>query len=113
PAGLALAPDRDRILAGGEDVSVVTVEVRDAGGRVVPTASNLVRFTLQGPGRILGVGNGDPSSHEADHAPQRSAFNGLCMVLVQSRPEAGAITLLASADGLSPASALIRSDAML
>jgi beta-galactosidase len=30
------------------------------------TAGNLVSFSLTGPGRIIGVGNGDPASHEPD-----------------------------------------------
>jgi beta-galactosidase len=66
PAAIKLTPDRATINADGEDVSVVTVAVTDAQGRVVPLASNLVHFELDGPGKILGVGNGDPSSHEAD-----------------------------------------------
>ncbi|HWG38516.1 MAG TPA: beta-galactosidase GalA [Terriglobales bacterium] len=103
PAALALRPDRTGLRADGEDLSVVAVEVRDAAGHLVPTASNLVRFTLDGPGRILGVGNGDPSSHEPDHASQRSAFNGLCMVLVQSRRSAGTVVLEATADGIASA----------
>jgi beta-galactosidase len=49
-----------------EDVSVITVQVQDIQGRVVPTSQNEVIFSLQGPGRIIGVGNGDPSSHEAE-----------------------------------------------
>ncbi|HTC19947.1 MAG TPA: hypothetical protein VK859_03810, partial [bacterium] len=59
-------PDRATIKADGEDVSVVTVEVKDDKGRPVPTAGNEVRFDLEGPGRIIGVGNGDPSCHEPD-----------------------------------------------
>jgi beta-galactosidase len=66
PASIRLAPDRLAINADGEDVSVLTVAVVDAQGRVVPTASNLVQFALEGPGRFLGVGNGDPSCHEPD-----------------------------------------------
>ena len=66
PAGIKLIPDRPGINADGEDVSLVTVAVTDAQGRVVPLAGNLVNFEVAGPGRILGVGNGDPSSHEAD-----------------------------------------------
>ncbi len=62
---------------------MVTVEVLDAQGRVVPTATNLINFTVSG-GNIIGVGNGDPSSHEADKASQRSVFNGLAEVIVQS-----------------------------
>jgi beta-galactosidase len=63
---LKLAPDRLSIKADGRDVSVVTVSLLDTQGRVVPTASGLVQFGLEGPGNILGVGNGDPSCHEPD-----------------------------------------------
>ena len=66
PATLALVPDRTTLTADGRDISVITVEARDAEGRLVPTASVPVTFKLHGPGRILGVGNGDPSSHEPD-----------------------------------------------
>jgi beta-galactosidase len=40
--------------------------VTDAQGRRVPVATNLVHFELSGPGKMIGVGNGDPSSHEPD-----------------------------------------------
>ena len=76
PAVVQLKPDRIAIGASGEDVAVVTVAIADAQGRVVPVAGNEVSFELEGPGRILGVGNGDPSSHEPDTfvavAPTRS-----------------------------------------
>jgi beta-galactosidase len=65
-AAVQLAPDRTVINADGEDVSVVTVSLVDSQGRVVPDAMNNVSFALEGAGRILGVGNGDPSCHEAD-----------------------------------------------
>ena len=66
PASITLAPDRTSLRAGNEDLSVITVEVKDNEGHIVPTAGNLINFNLTGPGSILGVGNGDPSSHEAD-----------------------------------------------
>jgi beta-galactosidase len=66
PALLNMIPDRSTIQANGEDVSVVTVQVLDSKGRIVPTAINEITFSLQGPGKIIGVGNGDPSSHEPD-----------------------------------------------
>ncbi len=66
PASVRLAPDRAAIGANGEDAAVFTVSVTDAQGRVVPDAGNAVSFSLDGPGRIIGVGNGDPSSHEPD-----------------------------------------------
>jgi beta-galactosidase len=66
PAVVQLLPDRPVIDANGEDISVITVAVADEQGRVVPVANNLISFELEGPGRILGVGNGDPSCHEPD-----------------------------------------------
>ena len=63
---IQLAPDRKTINAGGEDVAVFTVAALDAQGRFVPIAQNKINFSIEGAGRILGVGNGDPSCHEPD-----------------------------------------------
>jgi beta-galactosidase len=59
-------PDRD-------DAVVVALSALDAQGRAVPTASDEVSFSLEGPGEIIGVGNGDPSSHEPDRFVPRLA----------------------------------------
>jgi beta-galactosidase len=61
-----LSVDRARLRAGGDDVAVVTVNVMDRQGRVVPTAGNRIAFETTGPVRLIGMGNGDPGSHEAD-----------------------------------------------
>jgi beta-galactosidase len=108
PAKLVLRPSLTKIAADGEDASAIAVEVQDAKGRLMPTAMNKVKFKLSGPGKIIGVGNGDPSCHEADKpdfpdSATRSAFNGLGMAFVQSTEQAGSIQLEASADDLQPA----------
>jgi beta-galactosidase len=66
PASVVLTPDRANLSADGQDVSLVAVSITDSKGRVVPTAGGKVSFDVEGPGRIIGVGNGDPSSHEPD-----------------------------------------------
>ena len=66
PAIVSVVPDRTVINANGEDVSVSTIRLEDSNGRVIPTASNEVVFSISGPGNIIGVGNGDPASHEPD-----------------------------------------------
>ena len=65
-ATIQLTPDRTTINANGEDVSVITVSAVDSQGRSVPVAQNKISFALEGAGKILGVGNGDPSCHEPD-----------------------------------------------
>ena len=110
---IQLTPDRKTINADGEDVAVFTVAALDAQGRVVPVAQNKIQFALEGAGKIIGVGNGDPSCHEpdtfaAETAPQwsRSLFNGLAQIIVQSTRDSGEIKLTATADGLAPATAV-------
>jgi beta-galactosidase len=73
---IQLIPDRKTINADGEDVAVFTVAALDAQGRVVPVAQNQIKLSVEGAGKILGVGNGDPSCHEPDtfvpNVPERS-----------------------------------------
>ena len=111
-AKLVMKPDREQIAADGEDVAMFAVEVHDAQGRVVPVADNEVSFRVSGEGRLIGVGNGDPTNHESDKDSSRRAFSGLCMAIVQSAKSAGSITVEATSPGLSPASATITSKAV-
>jgi beta-galactosidase len=110
PAKLSLTADRQRIRTTSDDLSHITVAVQDAQGRIVPTADNAITFTLEGTGRILGVDNGQPDSHEPYKASNRRAFNGLALVLVQSNGRPGQITLSASAPGLVSARIIIEAN---
>jgi len=103
-AALRLSTQRPTLIADGEDVSPVKVEVLDDKGRVVPTADNLVAFQVTGAGATAGVGNGNPSDHDPDQADNRRAFNGLCMVVVRAGQQPGDIEVKATAPGLKPAS---------
>jgi beta-galactosidase len=103
PAKLALTVDRPHISRGPSDVAHVTVQVTDAEDRVVPTANDEITFALLGAGRILGVDNGRPDSHESYQQHRRKAFHGLALVVLQSTGVAGAVTLSASSPALAPA----------
>ncbi|MFS2027020.1 beta-galactosidase GalA [Massilia sp. CT11-137] len=104
PARLVLAPDRPALAGDGADAVPVTVSAVDARGRPVPDANLHVTFDVAGPGAIIGVGNGDPNSHESEKAPERNLYNGLAQVIVQSRRAGrGPLTLRAHADGLQSA----------
>ncbi|CAM3718130.1 beta-galactosidase GalA [Roseateles saccharophilus] len=63
---VGLSADRAKLRAGGDDVALVRVTVVDREGRVVPTAGQRIAFETTGPMRLIGMGNGDPGSHEAD-----------------------------------------------
>jgi len=108
PAAIRLTADRAKLFADNADVAVLKVEVVDAKGRLVPVAGNKIHFNIEGVGKIIGVGNGDPSCHERDKATERSAFNGLAQVILQSTRSVGKIKLIATADGLAPATAVMQ-----
>jgi len=102
PAGLRLVPNRASMAGDGYDAQPVTVEVVDAQGRVVPTADPIVKFTLSGPGAIIGLNNGDPTNHEPEKGDQHSVFHGLAQVILQSRLDSqGKLTLRATNDALT------------
>ena len=102
PAALRLTTDRTILTADGEDLTPIEVDVVDAQGRIVPTADNLVTFSVKGAGTIAGVGNGDPGDHDPDKGTRRKAFNGKCLVIVGATEKAGGIGLTATAPGLAP-----------
>ncbi|HXW91695.1 MAG TPA: beta-galactosidase GalA [Terriglobales bacterium] len=102
PEAIRLTADRSEINADGEDVALISVEVLDKQGRAIPTADNTISFKVTGEGALLGVGNGDPNCQESDKKPQRSLFNGLAQVIVQSSQTPGTITLEAYSEDESP-----------
>lgn len=108
PSQVVLNSDVSAIKADGCDVAVIRVAIKDDKGRVVPTANNLVKFTIEGPGKIIGTGNGNPTSKEPDKASQRMAFNGYCLVLVQSDKQTGEIRLKASSETLKGNEVIIK-----
>jgi beta-galactosidase len=110
PTQVALNSDVNTMKSNGCDVVVIKVAIIDDKGRVVPTANNLVKFSIEGPGKIIGTGNGNPTSYEPDKANQRKAFNGYCMVLVQSEKQAGKIRLIATSDNLKGTEVLINAE---
>ncbi|MDF0486520.1 beta-galactosidase GalA [Sphingomonas sp. H39-1-10] len=104
PAALRLTADRPMMLGDGDDVQPISVDLLDAAGRHVPTATDRVTFAIEG-GEIIGVGNGDPNDHDPEQGNARKLFAGFAQVLV--RPSAGAkqLVLTARVAGLPPARA--------
>jgi beta-galactosidase len=109
PARIALEADRNVIAADGKDLSFVTVKVLDEGGTLVPHADALVHFSISGDGKIAGVDNGLQTSDESFKANYRKAFNGMCLVVLQSNEKSGRITLKATSDGLKESTLVIDS----
>ncbi len=103
PARIELVPDRKIIHKEDRDLSFITVRIVDKDGNLVPDADNLVKFSIAGEGTIAGVDNGFQASHEPFKADYRKAYNGLCLVILQSAGKGGKINLTATSEGLESA----------
>lgn len=107
-AKIVIEPQRDFVYDGCDDTVIFNISAADKNNFTVPLADNLIKFTSEG-GEIIGVGNGDPNSHEADKAEERRLFNGYCQVIVKQSDGAEKVTLNAYCDDLAPASVSVPS----
>ena len=107
PYIIKLTPDKTALKADGKDVVVVRVAIFDMGGNFVPLANNHLQFEVEGDAKILGTGNGDPSSLEIDSEPTRRAFNGRAVVIIQSSNTKGELKLKVKSDDLNSATLVL------
>jgi len=100
PASIELSLDAPSVATGtgsallldGHDAAMVRATVRDASGRVVDGADNLLTFAVKsGPGRVVGVHNGDAKSHEPQIATSRRAYHGLARAVVKVTVDAASV----------------------
>ncbi len=103
PSRLFLSSDRVTLIADRRDVAHVTVEVQDSDGHRVPTANHAIVLQVHGKGRLLGMDNGNPESHESYKSAQHSAFNGLCLAIIGTTDHAGDMEIMASSPNLAQA----------
>jgi hypothetical protein len=110
PAVVRLTPDRQELAATGEDLCYILVEARDEQGTLCPLADNLIRFQVEGPAEIAGVGNGNPLSVEPFQADYRKLFCGKAMLILRSKPgPGGAVRVTAASDALKSAEITLQS----
>jgi beta-galactosidase len=103
-AGTLVTAYKTTMIADGKDATVINITAVDNRNREVPDADNLLHFSVKGDARIIGVGNGDPSSHEPDKCEDgkwhRRLFNGKCQVILQAGKTPGTIIVEVKSDGL-------------
>jgi beta-galactosidase len=66
PVSIAMQANKPGVTADKQDIAMVTVQSNDKNGLAVPTSNNDITFSITGPGKIIGVGNGDNTSLEPD-----------------------------------------------
>ena len=107
-SAISMSADRPAVHPDGYDLIYITVRIEDKNKLLVPRSGNLVNFTIEGPGKIVAVDNGDATSHDPFQASYRKAYNGLCLVIVKAEKGAtGAFTVKAVSKGLKGAAVTV------
>jgi beta-galactosidase len=107
-ANIKLTADRKEILANGQDLSFVTIEITDKDVIYLPNAMNRLHFKIEGPGIIAGVDNADIKDTDPYLGNTRKAWKGRALVVIKSNRDAGDIKLTVSSSGLTDATINIK-----
>ena len=102
PAKIEIIADKQTINADGESCIHLEINVLDKDGVFVPNANNLLKFKIEGPAKNIGVDNGDPLDLTSTKTNEKMAFNGKCLLILQSQKNPGKIIVEITSDGLEP-----------
>jgi len=109
PYALAMQPDRKKVSANKREVVHITTQVVDSTGTLNPNSNHEANYTLDGPGRIRVIDNGDLADHTPNGSSSREVRRGKQLLILQAGSELGDLIINASADGLKPSSVKIKS----
>ena len=92
--------ESNAIAADGESINFITIEMVDQNGRVVENARNRVQVMVDGPGRLIGMDNGDSTDYDQYKCNSRKLFSGKLLAMVASTKEAGRVFVTVSSKGM-------------
>ncbi|MCV9927894.1 DUF4982 domain-containing protein [Flavobacterium sp. LS1R49] len=108
-AKFMLKADRTTILANGQDLSYITVEVSDKDGNPVPNADNQLQFNIEGnSGVIAAIGNANLQDVNQYTGTTCKAWHGRAQVVIKSTKKNGNIKLKVSAPDLEDSFIIIK-----
>ncbi len=105
---LDIKVDKEEIDSDGKNLAYVEVSIVDDKGILDTKANNLISFSLEGKGKILGVDNGDQATvdkyqqesvKKGDDFAVINAYAGKALVIIASNREEGDIELTISSEG--------------
>ncbi|WP_431088809.1 glycoside hydrolase family 2 TIM barrel-domain containing protein [Paenibacillus sp. 8b26] len=104
PEGIRMIPDKKELMADGQSLIHVVVEIIDAEGRLVPTADFKATAKAQGAVTLAAFGTGRPQTTENYTKGEFTSYKGRLLAIVRAGYEPGLSTLKIDIDGLAAAS---------
>lgn len=101
PAGIRLSADKKQMLADGEDLTYVTLEIIDQEGNLVPDATVPVSVNVAGQGSLLAAATANLKDIEPKTSPRVTTYKGQAIIVVRSAKKAGKATISATSAELA------------
>ena len=86
-----VTPDKAALRADGEDMIFLEITAEDKDGYPVENASDYVRVTVEGAGRLVGLDNGDSTDYDAYKGTVRKLFQGKLLAMIAAKTTPGEI----------------------
>ena len=93
PARLRLTADRNVIVAGGQDLAYITVEVVDKDGRVCPDAAIPCEAVVKGQGQLMAFASADLKDREPKTSSRVTTWKGRALLVVRSSKTSGKVQI--------------------
>ncbi len=108
-AQINLTPDKNGMIANGQDLLFINIELTDRDGIFQPNASKRLSFEVEGPATLTGLGNADLKDTDPYVGTSRKTWKGRALVVLKSTHITGEIKLKVRAEGLPDASITLQS----
>jgi beta-galactosidase len=110
PGRVDVIANKTMLRPNRQDTSILEVTIVDSNGIMVPDADHLVTFHVEGPGKLIGVENGDVLDLEpTKFVNNRKVFKGKCIGIIQATDKTGEIKVTVSSDNLKSGTVLFTS----
>lgn len=101
PASIKLTADRKHILASGEDLAYITLEVIDKNGNIVPDANIPLNVDVKGRATLLAAASANLKDLEPKTSSRVTTYKGRAIVVIRSGSKSGKATVTVSSTKLN------------
>lgn len=106
-AKIVCQPNKDTLLANGEDLIFVEINTVDKDGNFVANSRSRVHVSVTGAGRLVGLDNGDSTDFEQYKGTSRKLFSGRLLAIIAAKTESGDVHVEVTSPSLEPATLTI------
>ncbi|MFD2656604.1 glycoside hydrolase family 2 TIM barrel-domain containing protein [Gracilibacillus thailandensis] len=110
PYYIDMVTDSHHLKADGQDIAHIEMQITDSDGNPVYLADNEIHLSIEGPGELIGMENGNIQDLKPYYESSRKVYHGKLLAFVRAGVDQGEITLHASSSKLEDASITILVD---